>query len=191
MNRRASGGCLSTLYALRFSLVSIHVDFRKWPNTRHWQFTMQRLGEDEHGTWLWAPAGTQAQRGNEAPITFETVSAKLITNDWWTAIWSCATDRSDAWRVYVDIVQPATWHDSTVTMVDLDLDVYRKLDGTVRLLDEDEFAEHQVNLAYPAELISGAREAADRLFAAVQRGDEPFREAGVAWLRRAAELAAG
>jgi hypothetical protein len=167
----------------------IHVDFRKWPDTKHWQFDMFRLGEDEHGTWLWGPPGTRAQRGDEAPIAFETVSAKLITNDWWTAIWSFAIDGSAAWRVYVDIIRPATWHNSTVTMVDLDLDVYRKPDGAVRLLDEDEFADHQLKLAYPPELIAGARGAADRVFAAVQRGDEPFGEAGLAWLRRAAELA--
>lgn len=169
--------------------MTVHVDFRKWPDTRHWQFTMQRLGEDEFGTWLWAPPGTRAQRGNEAPITFEAAHAKLITNDWWTAIWSFAADGSPAWRVYVDIVRPATWHDATVTMVDLDLDVYRKADGAVRLLDEDEFAEHQVQLQYPRELIDGAREAADRIHAAVQRGDEPFGEVGLRWLHQAAELA--
>jgi hypothetical protein len=170
--------------------MTIHVDFRKWPDTRHWQFTMRHLGEDEHGTWLWAPEGTRAQRGHDAPIKFETPSAKLITEDWWTAIWSPATDGSDAWRVYVDIIRPATWHDSTVTMIDLDLDVYRKLDGVVRLLDEDEFAEHQVSLHYPPELIDGAREAADRILVSVERGDEPFGEVGRAWLRKAQDLAA-
>jgi hypothetical protein len=169
----------------------IHIDFRKWPDTRHWQFDMRRLGQDEHGLWLWGPPGTPAQRGHEAPITFETVIAKVITDDWWTAVWSYSPQIDGEWRVYVDIVQPATWHDSTVRMVDLDLDVYRTFDARVLMLDEDEFAEHQVALKYPRELIDGAREAADRIFAAVERRAEPFGAVGARWLAEAAQLPGG
>jgi len=166
----------------------ILVDFRKYPDSKHWQFTMQRLGEDEHGIWLWGPAGTQAQRGESVPITFETPTVKLITDDWWTAIWSLSPIIRSQWRVYVDIVAPARWREGAVQMIDLDLDVYRSLDGRVRMLDEDEFAEHQVTLGYPQELIDGAREAGDRLLEMVREGVEPFGTVGTAWLEQAARL---
>ena len=45
-----------------------------------------------------------------------------------------------------------------VTMVDLDLDVVRlRADQRVLIVDEDEFAEHQVRYSYPAEVITAGR----------------------------------
>jgi hypothetical protein len=35
----------------------VHVTFRKWPARPHWEFDAVRLGNDEHGVWLGAPAG--------------------------------------------------------------------------------------------------------------------------------------
>ena len=65
------------------------------------------------------------------------------------------------------------------------------LDGKVRMLDEDEFAEHQVQLGYPQELIDGAREAGDRLLAMVRDAVEPFGNVGVDWLAKAVALSSG
>lgn len=43
-------------------------------------------------------------------------------------------------------------------MVDLDLDVVRRFDGSAEILDEDEFAEHQVRYGYPPEGSRGTTE---------------------------------
>lgn len=169
--------------------MTVHIDFRKWPDSLHWQFSMNRLGEDAHGTWLWAPAGIAARRGHEEPIRFDRLSAKVVSDGWWTAIWSVDEGDLTRWRVYVDIIAPAEWHGETVRMVDLDLDVYRTPDGRVRLLDEDEFAEHQVSLAYPLELVENARRAAGEVLAMVREGVEPFGRTGLRWLEAAVERA--
>ena len=58
-------------------------------------------------------------------------------------------------------------------------------DGRVEVLDEDEFAEHQVQLGYPAELISQARQTCDWLVEAVSSRTEPFGQVGAGWLARA------
>jgi protein associated with RNAse G/E len=79
--------------------------------------------------------------------------------------------------------------DDTVRAVDLDLDVVRWRDGRVEVLDEDEFAEHQVQLGYPAELITQARRTCDWLVEAVSSRTEPFGQAGAAWLARAQQQA--
>jgi hypothetical protein len=45
------------------------VEFGKWPDTLHWHYEVQELGEDEHGRWLCIHAGTLASgrwRGPEA-----------------------------------------------------------------------------------------------------------------------------
>ena len=76
--------------------------------------------------------------------------------------------------VYVDIVAPPTWSGPTHDRLDLDLDVVRELDGRVWVDDEDEFAEHQVSLGYPAEVIAAARASCDRLVALVGGGHPPY-----------------
>src|SRR5512140_2599328 len=104
---------------------NVQIDFRKWPGTKHWQYSMEYLGEDEHGHWLWAPEGTIAYRGSEGPVALPRASVKLISPDWWAANWLAAAGRPVA--IYVDIISPASWSNSCVTMVDLDLDVWARL----------------------------------------------------------------
>jgi protein associated with RNAse G/E len=69
-------------------------------------------------------------------------------------------------------------------MIDLDLDVELWRDGELKLLDEDEFAEHQVTMAYPAEVITEAARAANFLVTAISTGQEPFATAWQSWLKK-------
>ncbi len=68
-------------------------------------------------------------------------------------------------------------------MVDLDLDVVLTREGHLFVDDEDEFAEHQVELGYPAEVVALAERWRDLVLAAVAAGDEPFATVGHEWLR--------
>ena len=164
----------------------VQIDFRKWGGSRHWQFVMRRLGEDEHGLWLWAPQGSAMQRGNEPVKHSKSVNVKLIPdNKWWTAIWAWQRPQS----LYVDIITPPSWNGTTVTMVDIDLDVVRWSDGRTEVLDEDEFADHQIRFDYPERLIDTARATTARLAVAVEARHEPFGDVGDAWMDRAVRLA--
>ena len=72
-----------------------------------------------------------------------------------------------------------------MTAIDLDLDVVRELDGRVWVDDEDEFAEHQVSLGYPAEVIAAARASCDRLVGLVGGGHPPYdADTKRAWFER-------
>jgi hypothetical protein len=72
-------------------------------------------------------------------------------------------------------------------MIDLDLDVSRWRDtGAVRVLDEDEFAEHQARYGYPDGVVAQAERTARWLLAAVSDGDEPFASAYRPWLAHVA-----
>ena len=165
---------------------AVHIDFRKFPDHLHWQYTMHRFAEDEHGTWLWAPAGTVTRRGDELEQTVPCLFIKLISmGSWQSAIWNVA----GKFEVYVDINTPPRWHGDRVQMIDLDLDVVRyAADGSVTILDEDEFAEHQHSLGYPAQLIDGARNAAASAFVALEGRHEPFGDVGAARLAEAVAL---
>lgn len=165
---------------------TVHIDFRKWGGARHWQFDMQRLGEDRHGLWLWSPPGTPIQRGYEPVRYSESLNVKVIPDGkWWTAIWSWQRDDG----LYVDIITPPQWDGSTVTMVDIDLDVVRWADGRVEVVDEDEFAEHQIKLGYPERLIDTARAVTAKVAIAVEAGHEPFGSVGAEWMVEAIRMA--
>ncbi len=162
---------------------TVGIRFTKWGDEPHWSFDMFRLGEDEHGVWLWAPAGTALQRGDDEPTTFRNLAVKVITDGWWTAIFNDGADRT--YDLYVDIATPAHWEGDTVHLVDLDLDVARRKNGGVEIHDEDEFELHRVRYGYPDHIIDKARTETARIAAAVERRDEPFGEVFGAWLEEA------
>jgi uncharacterized protein len=160
----------------------VRVVYTKYDGSLHWHQSLRYLGEDEHGIWLGAQAGSTAQRGSEPPVRFDAPMAQLIpAAQWWTAVFNAAPARLD---VYCDISTRARWvHPGEVTMIDLDLDVLRRReDQQVLIVDEDEFAEHQVRFGYPAEVISQAEQAAAWLYDAISGGAEPFGSAYLGWL---------
>ena len=53
----------------------------------------------------------------------------------------------------------------------------------VSIVDQDEFAEHQVRYGYPTEVITAAERAADLLHAAIVVGAQPFADGCRRWLR--------
>lgn len=164
----------------------IQIDFRKWDGQRHWQFVMHKLGVDDHGIWLWSPAGSPMQRGDEPIKKSKSINIKLVPdNKWWTAIWS----NQQRIELYVDIITPPSWNGSTVTMVDIDLDVARMSDGTVEVLDEDEFEESRIKYDYPERLVDTARATTARIAMAVEAHHEPFGRVGGLWLEKALSLA--
>jgi hypothetical protein len=161
----------------------VRVAVRKFDGRLHWHHAMRRLGADEHGVWLGCPAGTVYNRGDEGPIytTAENRVMLIPPQAWWTALYCAAPAECE---VYCDITTPSTWPNATeVTMVDLDLDVWRtRPDGGVELLDLDEFAVHQRQYGYPPQVVRRAEETADWLLAAVQDRVEPFGYAYERWL---------
>jgi protein associated with RNAse G/E len=160
----------------------VRVIYRKYDGALHWHQTMRRLGEDEFGVWLGVPAGMVARRGENGPtaVLEHPIVMLFPTDDWWTASFRSGPAGG---YIYVDITTPPRWpHSGEVTMVDLDLDVIRRQDLSVAIVDQDEFAEHQVRYGYPPDVIAAAERAADRLHAALVDGAEPFAGGYRRWL---------
>jgi protein associated with RNAse G/E len=150
---------------------NVRVVYRKFDEKLHWHQWMQYLGEDQYGLWLGAPAGSVSQRGDEPEIVQASAHVQLLpTGRWFTAIFN---DEPRSTEIYCDITTPVEFADDVVTMIDLDLDVIRKRDGTIYVDDEDEFAEHQVKYGYPADVIATAQQTCDWLVTAVAT-EEPF-----------------
>jgi uncharacterized protein len=160
----------------------VRVVYTKYDGSLHWHMTMRYLGEDEHGIWLGVPAHSSVRRGTEPPVVKEQPFVGLFPDgQWWTATFNGDPARTE---VYCDIGTPPRWlSPGEVTMADLDLDVLRvRASGQVMLVDEDEFAEHQVRYGYPAEVVAKAQEAAAFLLLAIADGAEPFASQYLAWL---------
>ena len=151
----------------------VRVIYRKYDGSLHWNQDMRLLGEDEHGVWTGAPAPMVMRKGDGPLVELPHAGVMLFPRaGWWTAAFNDVPNQTE---IYCDITTPVSWPSpGEVTMVDLDLDVVRKRDGLVALLDEDEFAEHQVAYGYPAELISQAEGAARWLQRVLADGTEPF-----------------
>ena len=156
--------------------------YTKWGGIDHWHFELEPLGQDEFGRWFFGRKGLIQQRGAEPPMLHPHDFVLLVPAE---GCWTAYFNAEDDMEIYVDVTTRPVLDGDTVTAVDLDLDVVRYVDGRVEVLDEDEFAEHQVQLAYPAELISQARATCDWLVGAVSSRAEPFGQAGAAWLARA------
>ena len=150
----------------------VRVVYRKYDEKLHWHQWMRYLGEDEYGVWLGAPPNSVAQRGDEPEIVQSQAVVQLFPRDKW---FTAAFNDEPRWtEIYCDITTPVEFGEDVFTMIDLDLDVIRRRDGTTVLVDdEDEFAEHQVKYGYPADVVATAQATCDWLVGAVVT-EEPF-----------------
>jgi len=161
----------------------VEIRFTKWGGARHWRYPLEPLGTDRYGWWLGGRAGILLQRGVEDPIAQPHDFVALVPAE---GCWIASFNDPDKTNVsvYVDVTTRPVRETHTVHAVDLDLDVIRLRDGTVEVLDEDEFAEHQVRYGYPADVVALARDTTDDLVARIMANAEPFGAVSASWLAR-------
>lgn len=159
----------------------------KWVDRPHWEASLPRLGVDRHGSWLGGPAGITFRRPG-AQYDTSCALAVLVPHDrpWLASFYAEGAGFEKDVRVYVDMTTPPVWSadGATVTMVDLDLDVVVREDGSVAVDDEDEFAVHQRRFAYPPEIVQLARSSCTEVLAAIEGRAAPFDGTGDTWLSR-------
>lgn len=95
---------------------------------------------------------------------------EIFYSDRWYNIFEirASDDRLKGW--YCNITRPAQISDDEVTAEDLALDLWVNPDGSIQVLDEDEFAD----LPLSSRECEAAREAVAELRARVARGEPPF-----------------
>lgn len=151
----------------------VWVERRKWPDAPHYGVQGYVLGEDEHGVWAGARPGSQAVKGVLLRYRGRHECVWLLPRDGWFMVHFLVGHPT--LDIYIDIATPPTWNRRGARLVDLDFDIVVWNDGRgIQLVDEDEFEQHMVELAYPARLIDGARRASAEVLAAAQAGDAPF-----------------
>ena len=77
---------------------------------------------------------------------------------------------------YCNINLPPIIEDSTITYIDLDLDVLVQPDWSYQILDSDEFTDHARIFHYPQEVQESAQKAVTELISRVEGRQFPFNE---------------
>jgi len=163
----------------------VRIEMEKWGERPHWHIPAVWLGRDEYGDWIGIAAGTRMVRpGREVLSEHDQIGLVPAAGDDLARGWLATFHKPPAhvW-VYVDMTTPPVWDGSTIRAVDLDLDVIRGREGDVVVDDEDEFAEHQVTLGYPAEVVALAEASRDRVHAAILAEDPPYDGSHERWQR--------
>ncbi|TWD83848.1 hypothetical protein FB561_5017 [Kribbella amoyensis] len=162
--------------------------FRKFDGTPHRLMESLDLGEDEHGLWVGSRPGDRAQRADGSWISVDHTRVRLFPRgQWWSALFN---DEPHPTRIYCDIIMPAEFGVESVTAVDLDLDVRLYRDGTVKVMDEDEFRTHREAYGYPPQVVATAQAACAWVVDHIDSA-EPFRSVYEHYLQRVRELTPG
>lgn len=151
----------------------IHIRSTKYDGSLHWHYDADDLGTDDHGQWFALRPGDPYRRGDE-PVRHATHGFVGFVP--FEGAWSAEFNPTPIGGslIYVNVNTPAVFGDGIVEFVDLDLDVVLRPDGTVALLDEEEFAEHSATMSYPEKIVDLSRSTAAALFVALERKNEPF-----------------
>lgn len=162
---------------------TVIAQFLKNPDILHWGFRATYLGEDNYGSWLAVPEGSERWKGGRATRPTSEDAVFCAPHDgWWHLHYNGPTTE---FSHFVDIVTEPVWvSENRYEMIDLDLDVVLRQDGTVEIEDEDEFQIHQVRYGYTKEMISRAVSEADLIVDALAARDEPFFDVAASWLSR-------
>lgn len=159
-------------------MASIRVYKQKYPARKCLSSDLEVIGTDSFGTWLYRPRDASLDR----------VGVQLMPHQgWWTAWWwiGWANDPSRRW-IAVDICTPPTLSAEGWRYDDLEIDLVRLADGSILVLDEDEFEQARYSAPYPPEVVEAALRARHEVHTMLEGADEPFHSHGWRHLETAA-----
>jgi hypothetical protein len=151
-------------------MASVRVCKQKYPARPHLTSELEVIGTDSFGAWLYRPRDASLDR----------VGVQLMPHrGWWTAWWWIGwTDDPGRRWIAVDICTPPTLKPEGWQYDDLEIDLVRLADGSILVLDEDEFEQARRSAPYSQEIVTAALRARDDVHRMLEQGDEPFRSHG-------------
>jgi hypothetical protein len=99
-------------------------------------FDFRPVAEDGFGVWLHSPRGSAWEAPHDVGTMPFDVLMLLNPDRWWVALW---VDDPGNKRVEIDVCLVPIRESDGWTYVDLELDPVRHEDGTIEILDRDEF----------------------------------------------------
>jgi len=103
-----------------------------------------------------------------------TRSREFFFTDRWYNIFEFTESSGELRNFYCNLAMPPTFEDSILRYVDLDIDVLVAPDGTVKVLDLDEFYENAERFSYSEEVKHRTEAALRELLELIERRGELF-----------------
>ena len=132
---------------------------------------------DRVGTMLRikVPAGTPVYEGKHGRwVLSEDTATEVYFTDRWYNVWHLREHTTVPNLWYANVALPAQFDGQTLRWVDLDIDIRCYLDGSIQVLDEDEFKQHRTLMSYPEEVVNRALAARDEMLKLAKGGAFPF-----------------
>lgn len=154
----------------------IHVVSTKYDGSAHWEFDSFFVAE--RGPLLIATNFAGQELRNKVGLWKTPFDVRNhFWSDRWYNVMRCDRPRAGGLEYwYCNVTTPATYDGETIRYADLDLDVRVYANGTIEILDEDEFLEHSAVMGYPPDVIEQSRAAVDELVALARGAQFPFEE---------------
>ena len=131
--------------------------------------------QDSDTIVLLMPPGTKEYSyRQQAWVTADDGLLQIFFTNRWYNVWHIAEQKSNFNHLYANIAMPAHWVKGVLEWVDLDLDIRMHMDGSIEVLDEDEFVYNQIQMQYPQEVVTKARAATEEALHLLQHGLYPF-----------------
>ena len=161
----------------------ILVRSQKFDGTLRDEYEATLLDQQDGLVRLLVPRGTPIHGGDGRRSARATDSAtELYFTDRWYNVWHFDSPRAPYWNLwYANVALPATFDGETLQWVDLDIDLRQYMDGSIVVLDEDEFEVNRRAMPYPDDIVDHALAARDEMLQLAETGVFPFdREAHLA-----------
>ena len=146
----------------------------KYDGTPRDSYEAQLIDHEGPIVRLRVPAGTPTYGKDGHMVEAEDNAIEIYFTDRWYNVWHLRehTTYPNLW--YSNIAMPAKFDGKTLRWVDLELDVRCYLDGSLRVLDEDEFEVNRLEMGYTDEVVERALAALDEVLRLGKEGTFPF-----------------
>ena len=154
---------------------AIKVVSTKYDGTPRDSYEAQLLDHDGSIVRIKVPAGTPTwvEKHGKIELSKDNIIEIYFTDRWYN-VWHMRehTTYPNLW--YSNVAMPARFDGTKLQWVDLDIDIRCYLDGSLRVLDQEEFEQNRVEMGYPTEVVEYALAARDEVLQLGKLGEFPF-----------------
>lgn len=145
----------------------------KYGERLHYEWETLLLERTERHVIVLGEHGRRLRHYTKGRIfTIENWTIECFPTDAWFTV-SADVINGEIARYYCNLCQPPRIKGRELAFVDLDIDLVFR-DGEWKVVDEDEFAENAIKLAYPRELTARVREELAALQRRIETDSYPF-----------------